>query len=119
MQSELLERNPERPLSVFVVWSNQLPTDSRGGWDPGLLDDHRVVEYWDGTGAVASWLFPHRDEIGFDFFGGAAVWDSSLLFGPEATWDVVPAPIEHFGYTVFGSRDGLGRNLEAIWSVML
>ena len=115
MQSELLQANPEKPLAVYAVWSNQLPSDSRGGWDTSVLDDRRVTEFWDGDGVVARWLFRNREQIGFDFFGGAAVWDSSLLFGPEVSWDPVPSPIEHFGYTVIRSRAGLQRSLEALW----
>lgn len=115
MQSDLLEAHPERPLSVYVVWSNQLPSDSRGGWDPGLLDDPRVTEYWDGQGVAARWLFENREAIGFEYFGGAAVWDSSLLFGPDATWDSVPRPIEHLGYTVNRRRADLERHLSNIW----
>ena len=64
MQSEILEAHPEQPLGVYVLWSNQLPSDSRGGWDPGLLDDPRIIEYWDADGVAARWLFSNREAIG-------------------------------------------------------
>ena len=115
MQGEILEAHPAEPLRVYVLWSNQLPSDSRGGWDPGLLDDPRVTEYWDGAGETARWLFSQRDAIGFEFFGGAAVWDSSLLFGPEAVWDEVPSDLRHFGYTVIRQRTDLQHHLDVLW----
>lgn len=117
MQSEVLEAHPGQPLAVYVVWSNQLPSDSRGGWDPGLLDDPRIIEYWDGDGVTARWLFSNREAIGFEFFGGAAVWDSSLLFGPDATWAAVPSPIEHLGYTVIRQRAALESHLYDAWAM--
>ncbi len=101
---------------MYVVWSNQLPSDSRGGWDPGLLDDPRVREYWDGEGQVAHWLFANRAAIGFEFFGGSAVWDSSLLFAPSAVWDETPTDLRHFGYTVIRRHADLERHLQRLWS---
>ncbi len=115
MQQELLEPNPGLPLAVYVLWSNQLPSDSRGGWDPGLMDDPRIQEYWDDEGVAARWLFEHRQAIGFEFFGGAAVWDSSLLFSPTAMWAEFPTELQHFGYTVIRRRADLERHLQTLW----
>lgn len=116
VQEQILEANPDRALSVLVVWSHHLPNDSRGAWNPDLLDDPRVTEYWDDPGAAGRWFFDHRAEIGFEFLGGASVWDSSLLFAPDATWETVPLPIEHFGYTVISHADDLKATLDAIWT---
>ena len=115
MQTEILEANPSQPIRVYVVWSHHLPSDSRGAWNPGILDDSRVTEYWDDSGAAGRWFFDRRAEIGFDFLGGAAVWDSSLLFGPGAVWEPVPMPIEHFGYTVISRADDLKAALDQLW----
>ena len=91
---------------------------SRGSWNPGILDDPRVVEYWDDAGVVSRWFFEHQGEIGFEFRGGGgAVWDSSLLFGPDASWGSVPFPIEHFGYTVIRRADGLKDHLDELWAI--
>ncbi len=117
MQAQVLESNPNASLNVYVVWSHHLPNDSRGSWNPEILDDQRVVEYWDDAGVVSRWFFDHRDEIGFEFRGGGgAVWDSSLLFGPDASWGSVPFPIEHFGYTVISRADGLKDHLDEFWA---
>ena len=45
------------------------------------------------------------------------MWDSSLLFGPDATWGAVPSPIEHFGYTVIRQRAALERHLYDAWTM--
>ncbi len=115
MQSEILEKNPDQQLQVHAVWFRQLAGDSRGAWDSSLLDDSRVTEYWDDRRIVGSWFYEHRNAIGFDHHG-PVVWDSSLLFGPEATWDDVPVPLEHFGYTVIARSDGLRTGLTTLWS---
>lgn len=115
-QREILEPNSDKDLQIYAVWFNQLPGDSRGAWDEALLDDPRVTEYWDESRLTGPWFFEHRDAIGFEFFGGAVVWDSSLLFGPEATWSETPGPIEHFGYTVIARSDSLRDELQRIWA---
>ena len=72
----------------------------------------------DDAGVVSRWFFEHQGEIGFEFRGGGgAVWDSSLLFGPDASWGSVPFPIEHFGYTVIRRADGLKDHLDELWAI--
>lgn len=115
VQREVLEPNPDQSIRVYAVWFNQLPGDSRGAWDPSLLDDARVIEYWDEQRLSGPWFFEQREQIGFEFFGGAVVWDSSLLFGPQATWEEVPSPLEHFGYTVIARSDRLHTELQRLW----
>ena len=80
------------------------------------MDDPRLREYWDGQGVMARWLFENRQEIAFEFFGGAAVWDSSLLFAPSAVWGDFPTELRHFGYTVIRRRADLERHLQALWA---
>lgn len=116
MQDEILTKNPDRDIAVYAVWFNVLPTDSIGQWDAEILSDPRVTEYWDDEGALGDWFGEHRDEMDLRFLGGAVVWDASMLFGPEATWEEVPAPLVQFGYTIIADRDSLQRSLEAIWA---
>ncbi len=70
MQAQVLEANPNASLNVYVVWSHHLPNDSRGSSNPEILDDQRVVEYWDpiqhfGYTVIsrADGLKDHLDEI--------------------------------------------------------
>ena len=56
-----------------------LSGDSAQGWDPEVLNDPRVVNYWDPSEAVSLWfgqLVTHSQGI---------VWDHYILFGPDAT----------------------------------
>ena len=117
VQDEILTKNPDRDISVYAVWFNVLPTDSVGGWEPEILSDRRVTEFWDAEGAVGEWFGEKREELQLGFFGGPVVWDASLLFGPEASWQELPGPLEHFGYTIIGDRRSLLTSLEAIWAV--
>lgn len=93
-----------------------LPTDSVGQWDSEILTDARVTEFWDAEGALGDWFGQQRERMALDFFGGAVVWDASLLFGPGAAWEEVPHPLEAFGYTIIADRDTLQQSLEAIWA---
>ena len=102
---------------MYAVWFNVLPTDSVGEWNPEILSDGRVTEFWDDEGALGDWFGQHREEMELGFFGGAVVWDASLLFGPEATWQEIPQPLEEFGYTIIGDRQALQRSLEALWAI--
>lgn len=116
MQREVLEPNTDQAIQVYAVWFGRLPGDSRGAWDESLLDDPRVTEYWDEAALTGSFFFQHRQDIGFEFSAGAVVWDSSLLFGPDATWELVPRPLEYFGYTVIARSADLHDHLQRLWS---
>ncbi len=100
---------------MYAVWFNVLPGDSVGEWNSEILTDRRVTEYWDPDGVVGRWFGDRRDELDLRFLGGHLVWDASLLFGPDASWQALPEPLEHFGYTVIADSDELEDRLEAIW----
>ncbi len=102
---------------MYAVWFNVLPSDSSGEWNPEILSDRRVTEFWDAERALGDWFGEHSEQMELGFFGGAVfVWDASLVFGPEATWDEIPHPLEEFGYTIIADRVALQRSLEAIWT---
>ncbi len=105
MQQEILEENPNSDVRVYVVWFNMLAGDSRSGWDECVMSDPRATHLWDEK-RLASRVFPGEVE-------GAAppVWDAYLLYGPEAIWgDASPHPISS-GYTVYGAREELEKNI--------
>jgi hypothetical protein len=58
-----------------------LPTDSRSEWDPGVLDDKRVLNLWDGERLVGTWL-ADQSSIEIESFG-PFVWDAFLLLRPR------------------------------------
>lgn len=101
---------------MFAVWFDVLPGDSRNAWDPSLLNDPRVTSFWDDDGVTGRWFFAHRDAIGFRAIPGVIVWDQWLLFGPEAAWTDIPAPIVGAGFTIIGTAARLHNDLLALWA---
>ena len=105
MQRDILEQHPNADLQVYVVWFNMLSGDSRSGWDECVMSDPRATHLWDEK-RLASQTFAGEVQ-------GASppVWDAYLLYGPEATWnDGPPRPISS-GYTVYGARQDLEKNI--------
>lgn len=108
MQRQWLESHPSAALKVYAVWLPMLFTDSRGAWDGNTMPDPRVRHFWDGGRAVGAWFAEHVD--GFE----GVAWDVYYLYGPEATWEDVPAPRIASGGTIYGQRDLLGAHLVSI-----
>ena len=105
MQTEILEEHLDSDVRVYVVWFSMLEGDSRSGWDECVMSDPRATHLWDEKG-LASRAFAREVE-------GAAppVWDAYLLYGPETAWgDGPPQPISS-GYTVYGARQELKKNI--------
>ena len=107
VQTNILEAYPDADIDVTAVWFNMLFSDSRESWDPNLLTDPRVTHYWDPDQDIGRWFDQNEQVIGFEFNKGPVVWDSFLLFGPEATWSGFPAPLISFGNTVIADNDEL------------
>ena len=101
---------------MFAVWFNALPGDSRDGWSSGLLHDPRVVHLWDAEQALGLWLGGHPDFREHGLLGaGVLMWDTYLLFGPEARWgEDGPAPLAGSGHTIVRKREQLREQLEAL-----
>ena len=105
MQKEILEEHPDFDLRVYVVWFSMLSGDSRSGWDEYVMSDPRATHLWDEK-RLASRAFAGEVE------GAAApVWDAYLLYGPETTWDNGPPRPISSGYTVYGARQELEKNI--------
>ena len=105
VQRELLEKHPESELQVYAVWFDVLVGDDRSAWNPELLVDPRVTQYWDSDRSLGTW-FPRQEEYESLIFGPLA-WDIFFLYGPEAVWEDVPAPLIASGRTIISKRDRL------------
>ena len=105
MQKEILEEHPDSDLRVYVVWFNMLTGDSRSEWDECVISDPRASHLWDEK-RLASRAFAGEVE-------GAAepVWDAYLLYGPEVAWGDEPPRSISSGYTVYGAREELEKNI--------
>ena len=114
MQREILEKNPDARLKVYAVWFDVLGSDDRSAWDPGLLTDSRVLQFWDEDREVGKW-FPKQEEYAKLTFGPLA-WDIYFLYGPDAQWEAVPWPLIVSGHTIISERNNLRENLQKILS---
>jgi hypothetical protein len=87
----VLEKNPEAPLDVFVIWIPAITGDDYAAALRSLpkIPDARARHYWDGAqvlGEAFSPLLGIRSRM---------AWDVYLLFDGKADWkDSPPAPTE-------------------------
>jgi len=59
-----------------------------------MMPDPRVLHFWDAGRFAGPWFAKNID--GADGY----MWDTYLLFGPNATWDKAPAPLLGAGGTI-------------------
>ena len=100
-----METYPEADILVYAVWFDVLSGDDRSRWNSDLLDDPRVIEYWDDTQTIGRW-FANQDSLNQKVIGPVA-WDIFYLFGPDAQWTSVPSPLISSGKTILGEREHL------------
>ena len=58
------------------------------------MPDPRVLHFWDATRFAGTWFAKNID--GADGY----MWDTYLLYGPNATWDQTPGPLLGSGGTI-------------------
>src|SRR5918993_2981534 len=105
LRQALLEEHSDSDVRVYVVWFNMLSGDSRSGWDECVMSDPRANHLWDEK-RLASRAFAGEVEG-----APAPVWDAYLLYDPGATWDDAPTTPISSGYTVYGAREELEKNV--------
>ena len=69
------------------------------------MPDSRVVHFWDAGRFAGPWFA--RSIEGADGF----MWDTYLLFGPDATWNQVPGPLLSSGRTIIDTGPELRNKL--------
>ena len=72
------------------------------------MPDARVIHFWDGDQQVGQW-FAEKVEG----YRGVS-WDAYYLYGPEATWETVPAPLLGSGGTIYGERETLEKQVRTL-----
>ena len=100
MQSNILSRNPDPALRVFVIWVPFLG-GSRDAVNPSIFPDSRVTYLWDRSAISSQWFSRHVTGQ------PEPTWDYYLLFGPRARWGAVPGPVASQGGTVIGDSGNL------------
>ena len=108
MQTQLLKEYPSEQVRVYAVWLQMLPTIPRDKWDATIMPDGRVKHLWDGELEVARWFARQVD--GYE----GVSWDMYYLYGPEAVWKAVPAPLVGSGGTIYRERATLEAQVDAL-----
>ncbi len=103
MQTEILAKNSLAALRIYAIWFNMYPGDERSKWDASLITDSRVTLFWDQEKVAGRWFREHN----IADCDAEILWDAFLLFGPEAEWDDVPAPLISWGVPVYHRREDL------------
>ena len=101
MQNQVLALNPATKLRVYAIWLPMLGGDARNKWNGTTMPDPRVIHFWDGETEIGQWFAGQVDG-----YPGIA-WDVYYLYGPDATWEDVPAPLVSSGNTIYAERDAL------------
>jgi len=120
VQQTLLEPNPNARLRVYAVWFNMFPGDAREQWRSDLLNDARVVHYWDEQKSVGRFYFQtlpliwERRAPGTMTPQDLALWDAYLLYGPDARWNDQPPEMISWGATILLTREKLARDFNQI-----
>ena len=75
MLTEILQKNPLDSVAVPAVWFAVLVPDNSSQVDTSLLEDPRVIHYWDSEGEVSAFLTEHADQLGLPEEG--LFWDAT------------------------------------------
>ncbi len=108
VQNEILAKQPNAKLRVYTIWLIGLGGERRSNWDPTVLPDPRVLHYWDAERFAGTWFA--RSVEGADGY----MWDTYLLYGPNATWEQAPAPLLSSGATIIDTGPQLRDKLESL-----
>ena len=71
-----------------------LPGDRHSAWDADVMPDTRVAHFWDASRIAGPWFARNIERA--DGF----MWDTYLLYGPDATWNQAPGPLLSSGGTI-------------------
>jgi hypothetical protein len=96
-----------------MVWVPMLPGDSRARWDKSLLDDDRVLHFWDERLVTGTWLAAHARALGLAA-RPEIVWDTFFVFGARARWTDAPPRAVAAGAPVLARSEVLRRALASV-----
>jgi len=90
-----------------------IATDARAAWrwTGNVIDDPRVVHFWDDQKVVGRWFARQDNPAASD---PGIVWDAYYLYGPEAAWTSELPPLISRGATVVDEFEGLRRSLSEL-----
>jgi hypothetical protein len=113
LQREVMEKDPQKNIAVFIVWLKVLETDNEDAAVAAMkrIPDPRVQHYWDPQRVLNAQLL---DAIMFDV--NLRIYDIFLLYDGEARWEkrlprpgywmheIQGAPGPHWDVSTFGAE---------------
>jgi hypothetical protein len=84
-----------------------LAGDSRSAWDSNVLNDPRVVQFWDRDRIIGRWLADHK--TGGIGSPGDVVWDAYFAYPAGSTWTNEPSGLLAAGSDIISNTGGLTR----------
>lgn len=93
----ILERNDDPDLQVYIVWEPMLHSDNRKEAEKiaTQLSDDRVIQYWDkGKLTGKAW----QEALGI----GGPAWDVYMLYNPGAEWKIKPGNPDYWMHQLGG-----------------
>jgi hypothetical protein len=108
VQTQLSTQYSSAPLRVYAVWVPMPAIVSRNTWNAAILPDTRVTHFWDGDQAIGEWF---AREV--DGYRGVS-WDMYYLYGPDAVWKTIPAPLVDSGGTIIREHDQLETQINTL-----
>jgi hypothetical protein len=111
VRENVLDRDPDPTLRLFVVWMPMLPTDARDEIDAERLSGPRIRQFWDGERILGTHL-AELDIGGLGYSG--IVWDAFFVFGSDARWDERPSALVASGAPVIAETEKLESALAAL-----
>ena len=83
-------------------------TDARERWNGATMPDPRVIHFWDGEMQIGGWF---AEEV--EGYRGVS-WDTYFLYGPDAKWESIPAPLIGSGGTIYAEKSNLNLQLSTL-----
>jgi hypothetical protein len=119
VQEEVLTKNADTDLRVYAIWFSMYPTDRRELWPADILTDSRVVNLWDEGKEVGTLYASRFGEMegtvvpeSTGWRGTPILWDSYLVYGPDARWEDAPTGLRRWGRTILKTQDGLSKAVD-------
>lgn len=111
MRKEILQAYPDEPIKVYAVWFNMFWGDEQSKWPGDILNDDRVLQFWDEEKIAGRWFEKKVSKQGGK--GEDRIeWDAYFLYGPNASWpkNGVPELVSR-GRTIVATRAQLKKDL--------
>lgn len=119
VQEDVLTKHKDADLEVYAIWFSMYPTDRREAWPADILTDSRVVNFWDERKEVGTFYAQRYGEMestvvpeSTDWQGTPILWDSYLVYGPDARWEDSPTGLRRWGRTILKTQDGLRQSVD-------